>query len=347
MSDSPINMYRVGPRQLRGFILECLYAGLVPFIRGSPGTGKSEIVESVNDELNLWMIDHRLSTSEPTDMTGLPDIQNNRACFAPFEELFPLEGTPIPEGKSGWMIFFDEMNAASKAVQAASYKVLLDRKIGQHNLHPNVVIVAAGNLDSDRAITNPIGTALQSRVIHLELEVSHDDWMLDVAIKRNYDARIIAFLSQYPSKLMDFRPDHNEKTFCCPRTWSFMNRLIQGKPINESSTPLYAGTITSAVAAEFVQFSKIFLSMISIKEVLADPSFAPMPSDNSTRWALISHLMEKLEPENFESLAIYANRFPMDFRIIFFRSVLIRKPALRRHTAFIKVQSELSRYIFN
>lgn len=347
MNDTVNNFYRVTPRKLRGYILECMYAGLVPFIRGSPGIGKSSIVRSISDSENLQLIDHRLSTSEPTDMSGLPHfLPNGKARFAPFEELFPLRGTPLPEEKQGWALFFDEMNAASRAVQAASYKVILDRMIGQHHLHDNVALICAGNLDTDRAITSPIGTALQSRVIHFELEVTHPEWYEDVAIPENYDTRIIAFLNQYPSKLMDFHPDHNEKTFCCPRTWEFMNRLIQGKEVKEENTALYAGTITSGIAAEFVQFTKVFHNLLTVKEILASPGTIQVPRDASTKWATISHMLEKLDLKNFEGLAEFANRFDMSFRITFFRSALVRIPELRHHSAYARVQSELARYLY-
>lgn len=347
MSDVAPNFYRSTPREIREFITDCLMAGLVPLLRASPGVGKSSIIKSIAKELKLKVIDHRLSTSEPTDMSGLPQFVNGFARFAPFQELFPLAGTPIPNGYDGWMIFFDEFNSAPKAVQAACYKVILDRMIGQHMLHENVVMVCAGNLDTDRAIVNPIGTAMQSRVVHLEMEVSHDQWMQDVAIPENYDSRIIAFLNQYPSKLMDFRPEHNEKTFCCPRTWEFMNRLINGNEVMDSKTALYAGTITSGVAAEFVQYTKIFKTMVSIKDILADPLYVEVPQDSPTQWAVISHMMEKVDPKNFESLSLYANKFPMSFRIVFYRSILLRHPELKRHTAFVKVQSQLSKYLYS
>jgi hypothetical protein len=341
------NLYRSSPRQVRGHILDCFTAGLVPFVRSSPGMGKSSIYRSVADELDLALIDHRLSTSEPTDLSGLPQFHNGKARFAPFEELFPIEGTPIPQGKQGWMVFLDEMNAASKAVQAASYKLILDRMVGQHKLHTNVVIGCAGNLDTDRAIVNPISTAMQSRVVHLEMEISHQEWLEDVALKEGYDSRIIAYLSQYPSKLMDFRPDHNEHTFCCPRTWSFLNRLIQGRDVTEDKAALYAGTITSGVAVDFVQFTAVFKNLVTVREILANPEDCHIPADTATKWATVAHMMEKIEENNFSGLATYANRFPLDFRVLFFRSILVKQPKLRQHPAFAPAAREVIRYLTN
>jgi len=346
-----LQIYRCTPRQVREYIIDIFEADLVPNVISSPGMGKSTIHRQVCNELDLMMIDHRISTSESTDFTGLPQYTaDGYARYAPFREIFPLEGTPMPrdlKGRlmQGWCIFFDEHNAAPKQVQAASYKVVLDKMIGQHKLHERVVLSMAGNLVTDRAIVNLAGTAMQSRVITLEMEVNYREWLEDVALKENYDPRIIAFLSQYNSKLMDFRPDHNDKTFCCPRTWEFMNRLISGKEVKDSKTAMYAGTISSGVAVEFVNFTKIYKELINVREILADPESCRMPTENGIRWATIAHMMEVVTEENFGGLSDYANRFSMDFRVLFFRSTMVRHPELRQHPAFSKAMIQLTRYL--
>lgn len=340
------NLYRCKPRKLRELMIDVIEAGLVPYVTSSPGMGKSAITHSVAGEFNLKMIDHRLSTSTPEDMTGLPRFnEHGEATFAPFAELFPLDYTPLPDGKDGWMLFLDEFSSAPKSIQAPAYKLILDRMTGQKKLNSNVAIVAAGNLATDRAIVNPISTALQSRMVHLELELDFDEWLMDVALKQNYDKRIIAFLSQYPSKLMDFKPDHHDKTFCCPRTWEFMNKLVSGKSMPDDKAPLYAGTITSGVAVELIQFTKVFNSMVKVEDILRDPENTLLPGDNATRWAVISSMMEKISEKTFGNLAIYANRFPLDFRILFFRSTMVRNAELRKHPAFAKAMSELTKYL--
>lgn len=225
------------------------------------------------------------------------------------------------------------------------YKLILDRMVGQHKLHERVVICAAGNLATDRAITNPISTAMQSRVVHLEMQINYQEWLEDVALKEGYDSRVIAYLSQYNSKLMDFRPDHQEKTFCCPRTWEFVNRLIKDKDVTDETAVLLAGTITSGTAVEFVQFTKVFDSLVNIRDIIADPENCRLATDVSTKWATIAHMMEKVDANNFDPLSRYANRFTVDFRILFYRSVLVRNPSLRSHQAFIRAMAELSRYL--
>lgn len=359
------DLYRVTPRTAKKFLLKCLYAGLAPFLQSSPGMGKSSIMRAIAAELNLKLIDHRLSTSAPEDMSGLPQFVDGMARFAPFAELFPIKGTSLPtktpavwkDGEvggvllqaatyyDGWLIFLDEFNSATKLVQAAAYKLVLDRQVGQHDLHECTMLAMAGNLSTDRALVNPLGTAMQSRVVHIEMKVDFDEWLMDVALPQKYDQRVIAYLSQHPGKLMDFRPDHQEKTFSCPRTWEFLERLVHGDEVTDEFTPLYAGTITSGTAASFVQFTKVYATMPKVEEILRDPSGHPVPSDLNTKWAVVTSLLEHTNKDTLEKLAIYVNRMDSTFRILFFRSVMVNNKDLRNHAAFSKAMLELAQYL--
>jgi hypothetical protein len=346
-----MDAYRCTPRQLRQFITDALYAGLVPFVTASPGVGKSSIMKLVAKDLNLQVIDHRLSTSAPEDLSGLPRFdENGQARFAPFADLFPLKSTPLPKQRDGWMLFLDEFNSSAKSVQAAAYKLILDKMVGQFPLHEQCVITAAGNLATDRAIVNQISTAMQSRVVHLELEVSFEEWLHDVAFKENYDARIIGFLSQFPSKLMDFNPAHTEKTFACPRTWEFVNKLCQLPNYQGDLTekaPILTGALTSGIATEFITFSAVWKELVKIDQVVRDPKGTPIPASPSSKWATIAHLMDSINPLNFDDVCTYVNReeFGLSFRILFFRFVMVRHPDMRQHPAFAKGMTEVSKYL--
>jgi hypothetical protein len=351
-------IYNCTPRQVREFTIDCLQAGLVPFIQSSPGMGKSSIVRQVADHYNLHLIDHRLSTSAPEDLSGLPDFYvddggHRRATFSPFD-LFPLTNTPKPKDKDGWVVFLDEANSATKLVQAASYKLVLDKMIGQQKLHPDVGIVMAGNLSTDRAIVTLLSTAMQSRVVHLKMVLNFEQWLEDVAIKFKYDERIIAYLMYKGEKaLMDFRPDHQESTFCCPRTWEFMNALVKGKEYRTidgvyqmaAKTPLYAGTITSGVAADFVQFTKVHETVVKIDDILRDPAGCKVPGDSASKWMVISHMALNITDKNVADLSTYASKFDMQFRVLFYRTMLQQHPQLRQHPAFAKAMVELNQYL--
>lgn len=96
-----------------------MYAGVVPFIKGSPGIGKSAIVKEIAKTFDLKLIDLRLSQCEPTDLLGFPHIQDGVASYAPMS-CFPTTNTPLPEGYEGWLLFLDEFNSADRDVQKAA-----------------------------------------------------------------------------------------------------------------------------------------------------------------------------------------------------------------------------------
>lgn len=337
----------VTPKQMKKIVARVMRAGLVAFMRGSPGIGKSAIARALAAEFNLKLIDHRMSTSAPEDLSGLPHFnERGEAVFAPFAELFPLEDTPIPEGYDGWLLFLDEFTSAHKDVQAAGYKLVLDKMTGQHNLHRNVAIICAGNKETDRAIVNKLGTAMQSRLVTLELEISFDEWLTEVALPQNYDSRIVAFLSMYPAKLFDFKPDHEGNTFCCPRTWEFMNKLISGEEVTGMDAPLFGGTITNAVGVEFIAFCQLYKELVTINEILKDPKNATIPQDNALKWATISHLFEKTDKDNIDDVVEYILRYSSTFQVLFFRGLLVRKPELKSSKAFVRGAAAIGKYLF-
>jgi hypothetical protein len=363
------------PRQVKKFVIRAMTSGRVAMVESSPAMGKSAIMRQIAKEYNLKLIDHRLSTSAPEDMSGLPNFMDGVAQFVPFD-IFPIEGTELPlwEGETerkfdatgkctncynGWLLFLDEFNSATKMVQAACYKIVLDRMVGQKNLHPNVVMVCAGNLSTDRAIVNTIGTAMQSRLIWLTMELNYKEWLEDVALPQKWDSRIIAY-HEYTkgANLYDFRPDHSDKTFCAPRTWEFVNDLLRGQEYQlidkgdgtahwtmDEEAALYAGTITSGVAVDFINFTKVFANLPKISVIVKDPENTPIPTDPSTRWATITHLMEYAEDSNFTEIATYVNRLTSEMRVLFFRGLMIQKPELKKHSAFRAALVTLSRYL--
>lgn len=341
---------KVSLRQAAQLLPDVLEAGLVANLVGSPGIGKSALVHSVAKLANLELIDYRASTGIPVDMQGLPFRTGNHAEFLPFSHIFPTVGTPVPEGRNGWLLFLDEMNSASKAMQTALYKLILDKWVGQHKLHPQVHIVCAGNRESDKAIVTKLSTAMQSRLIHFDIEVNAKEWIEDVGIAYKYDHRILAYISAYPEKLNDFNPDHSYHTFCCPRTWQFMSQLLEQEPSKTAlpvkKLPLYAGTITPGIAADFVQFTAVYTSLVTMAQVIKDPLGSPVPTDNAAKWATVTSLAQNCGTNvDIAKLNEYIKRFPLPFQLLFWRMVIQYFPQNRSRPEWAAAMIEIQKYL--
>lgn len=337
---------RMSPAEVEEGIIDCFRARLVPFVKGSPGNSKSSVVHAVAARYNLMVIDERLIQLEPPDLKGYPDVGGERATYKPLDT-FPLDGDPLPllpgkkrlfddEGNDitpatdcykGWLLFFDEFNGGSRATQAAAYKPLLDHLIGQKKLHENLFIACAGNLDTDNAYTNELNTAIQSRVVHMEIFVSVEDW-LQWAHKNGVDRRVTSYISWAPGKLNTFAPDHEGNTYGCPRTWHFVSRLIESMPTDvvKKKRKLLSGTVGEGEAAHFVAFLGSYANLPNLADILRDPQNTRVPAERQIQFALTGTIAGWFTEQNADELMKYIVRLPREMQIICLRQIVATDP---------------------
>ena len=331
--------------QAVSFITKCIKAKLVPMLEGSPGTGKSQIVYQIAANYNLKVIDLRLSQCDPTDLLGMPGIENDRAGYFPMNT-FPIEGDVIPKDYNGWLLFLDEFNSAPHAVQAAAYKLVLDRMVGAYHLHKNVAIVCAGNKDSDNAIVQSMSTALQSRLIHLELVVDAKEWN-EWAVDKGIHHHITDYINFKPGNLYTFKPDHSDKTYACPRTWEFANSVLKvtedGDP---DRLPLLAGALSEGIAREFMSFTKIYQDLPKLPEILSSPDSIKVPAEPSILFALTGTISHNANLENFTQLMKFIQRLPTEFQVVCLRETIRRNKEMMAHPALQQWISESAKDLF-
>lgn len=339
-------MTTVNTKTAKNNIITTLKAGLVPMLAGSPGCGKSDIVKEIAKELGLFVIDHRLSTSDPTDLTGIPAIVDGEGQFLPFN-MFPVESTPIPKGYKGWLLFLDEMNSAPMSVQAAAYKLVLDRQVGQHKLHDMCLCVAAGNLATDGAIVNDLGTAMQSRMVHFELEVDPEMW-LDWANSSDVDHRVTAYINYAPDKLHQFDPHHNNKTFQCPRTWHFLSKILTvlGDKVSYDDIPVLEGAIGPG-AREFLTFCELESELPSHEDIVKNPTKTAIPEEPSVQYFLCGALSSKTEVKDISSVIKYVDRLPIEFQIVCMKDMIKRTPVIKKEACYRAWMSKHAKDLFS
>ena len=316
-------------------ITDAIKARVVPMLKGSPGIGKSQIIYQIADAYNLKVIDIRLSQCDPTDLAGFPTIEGGKADYMPMKH-FPIEGDPLPPGYSGWLLFLDESTSAPPAIQAAAYKLVLDRMVGSHHLHKKVAMALAGNLETDGAIVFPMSTALQSRLLHLELVVDQSEW-IEWAVSHDITHQISDFIKFKPGNLYTFTPDHTDCTYACPRTWEFADRLLKVCGLDSPDLlPLLAGTISEGVAREFITFCKIYASLLKIDEIVANPEGVKVPTEPSILFAMTGSISHNITTDNAGALMKYVSRLPVEFQVVCLREAVRKHKHLRTNSAILK-----------
>ena len=310
----------VNTQEAKVLVEDCMNVGLVPLLKGSPGTGKSSIMYAIAKSRNLKLIDIRLAQIDEVELNGFPDLSGDKATYKQFD-IFPTEGDTPPEGYDGWLLFFDELTSADKVKQGAAYKIILDRMVGQESLHEKALCVAAGNLLSDKAVVNNMSTAMQSRLIHINMGVDKDKWV-DWAIQSGIDNRVISFIEYQPSNLHKFDPSHQDDTFACQRTWEFCSRLIKPyKELHHSKLALLAGTISEGVAREFKAFCELSEGLIKFEDIMLDPAATKVPSDSGSLYATVGMLADNTNVSNAATVMTYISRMPAEYQLCSIRRI--------------------------
>lgn len=309
-------------------------AGLVSFLRGSPGVGKSDIVKSIAAKRGLKVIDLRLSQCDPTDLNGFPQTDGKKGRYLPMET-FPLKGETIPDGFNGWLLFLDEITSAPPSVQAAAYKLVLDRQVGLFDLHPDVYIMAAGNKESDNAVVHEMSTALRSRLAHIDIKTPTVKEWSNWAMRNDIDHRVVSFLNFMPDLLYKFNAeDSSEHTFPCPRTWEFVSRAmkVMGENIPTSFTRIVGGLVGNAAASQFSAFIRLYQQLPQYSYIVADPQNAKMPTEPGAKYAVAGMIANKLFTENdnkrddverdLSGIMNYVERMEKEYQVVSLKTIL-------------------------
>jgi hypothetical protein len=307
------------------------------YVLGSPGGGKSAVVNQVGVKLGLPCLDVRAVLYDPVDFRGLPGVVNG----------FTEWSTPgfLPRAGSG-ILFLDELPAAPAAVQAALYRLILDRELDGYRLPDGWSIVAAGNKATDGAVTNRVSTALKSRLVTIKYETDFDDWRRH-AVTAGIDPTVIGFLTFRPVLLDAFapgldrvkdRPEDPRKvdSFPVPRTWEFVSDMVKAAPSPDIEHDLYAGAVGTAAAAEFVGFLKVYRCLPAIDAILLLPDQAPVPTDPATVFALANALSRRASDANFGAIVTYANRMKPEASVALVKQTIDRLPGLQNTRPFIE-----------
>lgn len=338
---STITLSQEGTKQA---IEIALQANTPLFIMGSFGIGKSTIVKQVAEELNLEVIDIRLSQVQQFDLMGYPKDINGRMEYLPLADI-PIETDPLPNGKDGWLLMLDELNSADKYVQGAAFKLVLDRQLGKHHLHPNVRIICAGNRIQDQGLVNKLLAPMKTRLTHIEMYVDNKEFLnyvLEQTDKGLWHPYIYAFLNFKPDQINNADPSVETHTYAVPRTWQLLSQQLNAgldKLDPNIYTPIICGIVGDSAGMDFVSFLESFNQFPNIQQVETDPMNAPLPHDMGAKWALGIWLSRNMTQSNKQHIIDYATRISEpDLRVVIYRYLVMKDPSLMANP---KIQATL------
>ncbi len=277
----------------------------MPLIWGTPGIGKTELVEAVGRKLQREVLTVHAVTFEPTDLRGLPNIKDNKTCWS-IPDFLPKIGT------SG-ILFLDELNRAATSTQNALLRLMREKKIGDYCLPDTWDIVAACNPSKSSSGVMQTSSAMNNRVMHLFMDADLDEWC-NWHLKADLNAMVRAFVR--------FRPEHFNKfdksalAFPSPRSWESVSKISSRHPVQQVALGMYGGLVGHGVAVEFLAFEKIYNNLPDIDDILLRPTTAKVPTDIAAKYAVACALGRKATPTNIGSIVQYTARMDREFNVM-------------------------------
>lgn len=261
------------------------------FIWGAPGIGKSALVEQFAANLKLPCVSLLGSQLAPEDIIGVPQIEDGRSKFCPPRSIARAEP---------YCLFLDELNACSHEVQKAFYSLIHERRLGEYELPAGSVVIGAGNRAGDSAIVKPMSSALANRMVHLELTVSHQEWLAWAETAAVHQV-VLEYLATRPDHLWSSPPTH-EEPFSTPRAWHILSDALSAHmhlPMEDELRALAFGCLTPEHAAQFVTFAEYTRDLYHLPRILAgDMGWPSEPEHRDILYFLVqafhAHLGEHL-----------------------------------------------------
>jgi ATPase family associated with various cellular activities (AAA) len=290
----------VTPTEARSRLLRAFKAQRPVFLWGPPGIGKSDLVAGLCNELGGILYDCRLGQMEPTDIRGIPffNKENGKMDWAP-----PID---LPDAETAAkypivVLFLDEMNSAAPAVQGAAYQLILNRKVGTYTLPDNVVVVAAGNRESDKGVSYRMPSPLANRFVHLEVRKDFDAWF-SWAVNNQIHQDVVGYISYAKQDLMEFDPKSASRAFATPRSWSFVSQFLKDEDASDAElTDLIAGTVGEGLAVKFMAHRKVAGQMPKPEDVLSGKVKELKVKEVSAMYSLTISMCYELQ-EQFKKL---------------------------------------------
>ena len=293
------------PKQLITALHIARMADVPLLIMGSPGQGKSQMVQAYTDATDSIMDEFRAPMTDALDL-GLPHIEGG------VQKRARLDWWPEPNDPPH-IVFLDELLQGTQMTMNALSELILDRRIGGRkgmHLRAGDWVCAASNLSTDRAATFELPSHLKNRFCTVTLQTEWDD------VKAHWESRggfsvpkiepwehdkthpyILAFLRNHPNLLFTFSADEDVVSFATPRSWEMLARLLPGilqVGMGDFAREMICGTIGDKAGIPFSAFCAS-ADIPDVMLVFERPENAPIPKKLDTRYLYVYSAIFALE----------------------------------------------------
>lgn len=319
-------------------------------LRANHGIGKSTIVYDLAKELNLPVVERRLSQMSEGDMTGIPRHRtikyNNQEYevtkFAPTDWI--MECVMHPR-----ILFLDEIDRAILELRQAAFQLLDSKSFNGLKLHPGTRVIAAingGPNSNDSYQVSNLDPAELSRYSVIDILLDVPIW-LKWAKRNQLHNSIIKYISEDNSKLAHngvFNPD---VVYPCPRSWHRLSDvLFKYEELNDEKSNVlnisqsFVGyDIASAFYKYYIKEYKVYNI---IKMFNGEYDISKMKANDKAAICSLEHITQNIfsiiskdSDDNIKNMINFSKSLDKEMLILFISNMFFASSYLMNNSNYI------------
>jgi hypothetical protein len=254
--------------QLRQSLPFIIKAGLVPNIIGKHGIGKSSVIAQYAKDNGYSFHPYFLGQMSDTgDLLGLPEFDrdaNGKAISTSF-----IHPAKLPKNKKA-ILFFDELNRASKDLLQAIFQLALEGTLHDYVLPEDSAIIMAMNpATDDYSVLDFADKAFADRFVHINLDPTHEEFHNFMNSKYE-GSSVSAFLQQQTKLLEETDLKAVSLDFVKPsrRSWDRLQKLELTQMPENLFREAGMGIVGTAAMIAYSSWKETQIKIIDGKDIL-------------------------------------------------------------------------------
>lgn len=290
------------------------------FLLGSPGIGKTAIMEQIAQELGIALVSYSMTHHTRQSALGLPFITHKNYKGMEFDiseytmsEIIAsiyevMEGSGIEEG----ILFLDEINCVSETLAPSMLQFLQYKIFGKHKVPDGWVIVTAGNPPEYNKSVREFDVVTMDRMKLVEVEADYPTWK-EYALKQGIHNAVTTYLEMKKSDFYRVETTVGGKSYVTARGWEDLSATMllceeEGITVDETLVGQYLHN--EKIVKEFTAYYELYNKYkkdYKVEEILNGTNSAQEVerariAKFDERLSLVGMLLDKLESEMRENL---------------------------------------------
>jgi hypothetical protein len=338
--NSAIQMYALGLDQIATSILNGGDKRTI-LVQGHMGTGKSSLLTTLSRDLPKHTPCYFDCTTKDLGDITIPKMNQldnaDYVSYATNEELGAHHKNPI-------ILMIDEYGKANPAVKNALLRVMLERKNGGSELHPDSLVFATTNLGAE-GVGDLLPPHARNRITVITARKPDNMEWIEWGINNGVDHTLLGWCKDNPHLFYGFEdvkdPDDNpyiyhpkqqRTAFVTPRSLEAASDWLRKREHfdDQTLTGLLMGTIGERGAMDLMAFVKLSDQLPSLQSIKDEPKTAKVPDSAAAVCMVVYRSLSTIGADWVDSWMDYMVRLDKEAQGMFANGCSAEKYAHRK-----------------